>query len=871
MTTLPVSHTTQGLTPRPMLPDALSPLWDVAYNFWWTWDAGASALFARIDAELWEQTGHNPVRFLASLSREKGALAANDAAIGRDAAAARARLKTHLEDRGWFASQRGNLATNLRPFQAAYFCAEFGLTECFQIYSGGLGLLAGDHLKSASELGLPLVGVGLLYRNGYFHQKLDQHGLQQEVFPPLDAPMQPVKRVIDGASRRQMTVNLQMPGRQVSVAVWRADVGNVRLYLLDTNIPENSPEDREITANLYLGDQNRRIQQEIVLGIAGVRALAAAGESPTVFHMNEGHAAFMGLERIRVIRQQHRDLTFDQAREAAAPSHVFTTHTPVPAGIDRFNPALVTHYFADYAPGLGLDSEGFLALGRERVEDKNEAFSMAVLALRASKWCNGVSKLHGVVSRKMWARVWPDTPVDDVPIGHVTNGVHPGSWIAPAMSSLYTKHLGEDWAKRPQDASVWTGVDKIPDADLWSARRAARAKLVAWAKGRAGVCAAKDMGASLDADALTVGFARRFAGYKRATLLFRDPARLEKLVSGPRPVQFLIAGKSHPGDSWGKHLIRDIVEFARTPKARGRVLFLEDYGIDVARELVRGCDVWLNNPIRGLEASGTSGMKAAMNGVLNASILDGWWDEGYAEDVGYKIPDRGIYPSDEPNDEREDFESAAMYRLFEEQIVPDFYTRDAGGVATAWTRKMKACIRALSPEFSTHRMVADYATKYYFPAHAAASKLASGDLREARELSDHIDRYRQLWSGVRVRTVDCAAAPGADEFAVAAGIKLGQLAPEEVLVQVYHGRAENGNVPVGTAVAMTCKGRASGEAEDGLYHFSARFKAPQAASGGYGLVVRVLPGDPRLVTPFIPGLVSLGTVVGVGPELGGSV
>lgn len=881
MMTTNASHTTQGLTPRPLLPDALAPLWEIAYNLWWTWIPEATDLFQRLDAKLWEETGHNPVKLLATVGRERVTAAANDAGFCRDVQTVRARLKAHAEQppapgASWFGTKSAALAQGTNPFLVAYFCAEFGLTECFQIYSGGLGLLAGDHLKSASELGLPLIGVGLLYRNGYFHQKLDEHGMQQEVYPPLDAALQPVKRVIDGATGRQLTVTVALPGRQVQIAVWRADVGRVRLYLLDTNVPENSPEDREITANLYLGDQNRRIQQEIVLGIGGLRALASANERPTVFHMNEGHAAFLALERMRTMRMNHRELTFDQVREAAAPAHVFTTHTPVPAGIDRFNPGLMTHYFADYVQSLGLDLEGFLALGRERVEDRAEAFSMAVLAIRSSKWANGVSRLHGEVSRRMWAPIWPETPESDVPIGHVTNGVHANSWLDPALVALYNQHLPKGWQERPQDAGVWANIGAIPDAALWAARSAARARLITWAKAAASACAAGDMGAALDDRTLTIGFARRFAGYKRATLLFRDPARLEKILAGPRPVQFLISGKSHPGDSWGKHLIRDIVEFARSAQARGRILFLEDYAIDVARQLVRGCDVWLNTPIRGLEASGTSGMKAAMNGVLNASILDGWWDEGYDPGAGYKIPDRGIYPSDQPDDEREDFESAALYTLIENEIVPDFYTPGTGGVPTRWTAKMKRCIAQLAPMFNTHRMVAEYAEQFYFPAHGAASKLSVGDLRDAREVAEHVDRYRKFWPGVRVKSVDCAADAAADTFAAAASVRLGTLTPDEVIVQAVHGPIDaRGLVPVGTAVTLTCKNASPNtpavSGEDGVYHYAAHFRAPHSAGTRHGLYVRVLPGDRRLVTPFIPGLITGSGVIAIEPDVGASL
>jgi starch phosphorylase len=856
------------------LPEPLSPLGDLAMNLRWSWRPAVRELFARIDPAAWEQTDHNPVRVLMQADAAHLEKLATDAAFVKAIRAVADESARELASPTWYDAHSAGLDATSGGFLAAYFCAEFGMTECFQIYSGGLGLLAGDHLKSASQLGLPFIAVGLLYRNGYFHQALDATGMQQELFPPLDAPSQPVRRVLDAQSGRQLTVGVHMPGREVHCAVWRSDVGRVRLYLLDTNIDANSAEDREITANLYLGDQNRRIQQEIVLGIGGVRALAACGEHPTVFHMNEGHAAFLALERIRAVRQHHAKLhiTFDQAREAAAAAHVFTTHTPVPAGIDRFPPGLVLHYFAHQTESYGLDAEGLMALGREDVANRNEAFSMAVLALRCSRWANGVSRLHGEVSRKMWRDIWPQTPENDVPIGHVTNGIHTDSWVSPHNVPLYDKHLGAGWRTAPQDPASWAGAAKLPDAELWAARKAGRGQLLKFVAARSAAGRTGGIAPALDPDALTIGFARRFAGYKRATLLFRDEARLKKILAGAggRPVQFVFAGKAHPGDTWGKHLIRDIVHFARSldGPAKGRIVFLEDYAIDIGRELVLGCDVWLNNPIRGLEASGTSGMKAALNGVLNCSILDGWWDEGFDASAGFRIPERGTYPSDAPDEDREAFEAESLYRTLETEVVPAFYERDAAGLPRKWLAMMKSCIARMAPEFSTHRMVAEYAQKYYFPAHQAAARLAgdepTSDLRPARDLADHVDRYRKLWPGVRVRTIDCAPTPTGETLEVGATVRLGPMRPDEALVQVYHGRVEpdTGRIEHGEALAMTCKHPMT----DGTYQYTASIPAPEgAAAKNHGLLVRILPGDPLLVTPFVPGLICNSPVVSADP------
>lgn len=851
-------NTSTALLPgiNPHLPEQLGPLVDLAYNFHWSFSPRAQSLFERIDPQAWIASERNPVRVLAGASADRLQALSADAGYLRDLAAAVKELHDHLAGKdAWFRQHAASLSSAPAPFLAAYFCAEFGIHECFQIYSGGLGLLAGDHLKSAAELGLPLIAVGLLYRNGYFHQKLDADGAQVEQFPALDAPRQPVRRVMNLETGRQVTVAIQLPGRDVHCAVWRADVGSVRLYLLDTNIPENSAEDREITANLYLGDQNRRIQQEIVLGIGGVRALDAIGEKPTVYHMNEGHAAFLALERIRQMREK-TVLSFDQAREAAAPAHLFTTHTPVPAGIDHFNIGLVQHYFALFHDQLGLDMEGFMALGRQDVADKAEPFSMAVLALRCSKFCNGVSKLHGEVSRIMWREIWPSVPLAEVPIGHVTNGVHTGTWISPAMGDLYDKHLGPAWRARPQDNDVWNAVDKIPDAELWNARSLNRKAFVEYCTAQSARNLTGGIPCKLDPAALTIGFARRFAGYKRGTLLLRDKARFIKILAGDRPVQFVLSGKSHPGDGWGKNLIRELVQFARSPEAKGRILFLEDYAIDVAREMVRGCDVWLNTPIRGLEASGTSGMKAGLNAVLHASILDGWWDEGYQPDAGYKIADSGIYPSDAPNDARDDFEAAALYSLIEKELIPDFYSRTDGGVPTKWTARMRRCVRVLAPFFSTHRMVAEYATKYYFQAHQAAASLAANNAEPAKEVADQIARYRRLWPQVGVKSVETAPAGAENQIAVKAAVRLGLLRPDELSVQVFHGALDDsGKIESGSAVAMVAKSPLAGG--DGTYLYTSTLALPRSApDSGYALVVRVLPNDDRLINPFIPGLIA---------------
>ena len=851
----------------PSLPEELKPLEEIAHNLWWTWRPEATDLFRRLDRDLWRTCGHNPVRMLTLVDQDKLERAASDPTYLHALSQTLAALEGHIAKPGWFQRTHPALADpdhagepGADPFRVAYFCAEFGLTECFQIYSGGLGILAGDHLKSASELGLPLVGVGLLYRNGYFHQYVSADGWQQETYPELDPSTQPVRRVIDDETGEQVRVHVEMPGRTLAIGIWKVEVGRVPLYLLDTNLPENAHQDREITRNLYGGDVETRIQQEIVLGIGGVRALHAVGERVTVFHMNEGHSAFLALERIRELRAAH-DVSFEEAREAAAAQHVFTTHTPVPAGIDRFSPQLVENYLGHTLEGVGLDLNGLLSLGRENVFDENEFFSMAVLALRTSAFHNGVSKLHGVVSRHMWQRIWPQLPVSDVPIGHVTNGVHTRSWISPELRQLFDRHLGWAWQEDPADHSVWRDVEDIPDEELWSTHTKKREQLVTWARQRvrrqlrargASPDQVRRVDGLLNPEALTIGFARRFATYKRATLLLRDRERLHALLGdADRPVQFLIAGKSHPADGPGKELIRDIVKFAEESGASERILFIEDYDIEVGRRLVQGCDVWLNTPRRGMEASGTSGMKAAMNGVLNVSVLDGWWDEAFKPDLGFAIGRGEAYQDPEQAD---GIESRALFDLFERQIIPQFFSRDDSGIPRAWVARMKRCIAALTPAFNTNRMVGDYANQYYTESHRVGQRLAASRLEHARGLAEQIARWRDLWPGVEVQHVETDARvthPIHAEIQATATVALGGLSPDEVSVEIYHGRQTGaGDLVDAAAIPMT----GAKDLGEGRRQFTGAFTP--VAAGRCGFSVRVIPRDGRLATPFIPGLIA---------------
>ncbi|MGA2584223.1 MAG: alpha-glucan family phosphorylase [Tepidisphaeraceae bacterium] len=842
----------------PDVPSSLQPLLEMAHNLWWVWHPDAVELFRRLDRDLWEDVYHNPVKLLGVIDQKKLVAAANNdgylAYLNRVYAA----FKEHLAEIGWFQKTYPNGPDGKTPFLAAYFSAEFGIHESLPVYSGGLGILAGDHLKSASEIALPLVGVGLLYRNGYFQQYLSADGWQQEAYPELDfynLPIEPMKYT-DGSP---VQVRVDLPENAVFCKVWRSNVGRISLYLLDTNLPENAPVDRDITSKLYGGGTETRIKQEIVLGIGGVRALEALNITPTVFHMNEGHSAFLALERIRVLLDKST-LTFDEARQQVMATNVFTTHTPVPAGIDTFHPDLMTKYFKNYYPSLKLDEDGFLALGREDVMNKKQGFSMAVLAIRLADSVNGVSWLHGDVSRKMWHNVWPQVPPDEVPIQHVTNGIHVRSWLAPDMVFILDRYLSNKWQSDPADQTVWEGVSQIPDEELWRAHERSREKLVAWTRG---VLKTQliNRGASfddiniadevLDPEALTIGFARRFAGYKRGNLLLRDPARLQRLLEETkRPIQFVFAGKAHPADHEGKELIKALVNFARHPAVRRRIVFLENYDINIARYLVQGVDVWLNTPRRGLEASGTSGMKAAANGVLNCSILDGWWVEGYAPDLGWGIG-RGENYSD--YNIADTLESQALYDILEKQIIPLFYKRNVDNLPREWIGRMKNCMRKLAPVFNTNRMVREYTEKFYVPADKRGRALAANGLARSIALAKIKDKLRHEWGGIKIVGVHQSGNGHyrvGDNMQVEALVDLPGIDPADVSVQLYAGPI-TATGQIGSPQILTMS-HTKLIAND-RHLFSGQIDCK--TSGRQGFSVRVLPGSPDLATPFEPGLI----------------
>ncbi len=852
-----MSRPIRTFTVLPHLPPQLQALQKLAYNMWWSWNHEAVALFNRIDADLFDQLDDSPVKLLGAIDQNRLEQLLRDDGFLAHMDRVERSFDNYMSASTWFHETYGDGS----QCRIAYFSAEFGIHESIPVYSGGLGVLAGDHLKAASDLGIPLIGVGLMYREGYFRQYLNVDGWQQERYPENDffnLPLIPETKK-DGSP---LLVSIPFPGRDVWARVWRIQVGRVPLYLLDCNIPQNNAEDRQVTSRLYGGDTDMRIRQEMILGIGGVRALRALGKPPSVCHMNEGHSAFSGLERIRVLMEEDH-LDFAAAREAVTAGTVFTTHTPVPAGNDVFAPQLIEHYFSSLLPQLKIDKSDFLGLGRQNPRDPNEPFCMTVLAIRLANVTNGVSKLHGGVSRKMWKSIWPDLPDAETPITSITNGVHSRSWVSPDMIQLYERYLGIQWEDRPTDHSIWKRVEHIPDAELWRTHERRRERLVAFARTRlkaqlsnrgappGEIARAEEV---LDPEALTIGFARRFATYKRGTLIFRDLERLSAIINcKDRPVQIVFAGKAHPRDHGGKELIAEILHIARRPEFRRRIVFIEDYDVNVCRKLVQGVDVWLNNPRRPLEASGTSGMKVCPNGGLNLSILDGWWCEAYAQDNGWAIGHGEEYTDLTYQD---DVESRAIYDLLEQEIVPLFYHRASDGLPRGWLRMMKRSMSTICPVFNTNRMVQEYMEKCYWPSSQRFVLLSAEGLKRAVNLSQWRRGMMRNWPGVKVEMVE---ANGADpmhvgsELQVRARVNLGALTPDDVEVQLFHGLVDSlGDIPNPRTVTMSDNGTREGS----TWQFNGVI--PCRASGQYGYAVRVLPKHSDLNNPFEPGLVCWG-------------
>ncbi|MCU1483595.1 MAG: alpha-glucan phosphorylase [Actinomycetia bacterium] len=834
----------RSFTVRPRLPEALAPLVDLAMNLRWAWDEGTRDLFRWVDPDAWEETRHDPVRLLGTVSNERLAELEADPAFRTYLTECSDNLARYLERPRWF---QGKGESDLRS--VAYFSPEFGIAEALPQYSGGLGVLAGDHLKAASDLGVPLVGVGLFYRHGYFRQSLNSDGWQQERYPELD-PFGMALRPVD-----DVRITVDLAGSPLHARIWRADVGRIRLFMLDTDIEENDAAGRLVTDRLYGGDTEHRLRQEMLLGIGGVRALEALGVEAQVFHTNEGHAGFLGFERIRTLVKE--GLEFDQALESVKAGSIFTTHTPVPAGIDRFPRPLIEKYFSAWAAEVDISLDQLMMLGHEPDEEPDDPFNMAVMGLKLASRSNGVSKLHGAVSREMFSSLWPGVPVDEVPIGSVTNGVHANTWVSSEMQDLLSRHVLPEWPEA--GAERWARMEEVGDDEVWRVREQSRERLVTFVRShvRASVTARgaeSDAGWTselLDPRALTVGFARRFATYKRATLLLSQPERLRKLLlSTDRPVQFVFAGKAHPADELGKDLIRQIYAFASQPDVRHRFVFVDDYDIAVARQLYQGADVWLNNPRRPMEACGTSGEKAALNGGLNCSIMDGWWDEMYDGENGWAISSaEGI----EDLAKRDQLEADSLFAILEDEIVPSFYERTQGPVPRRWVRRVKHNLASLGWQVSASRMVKDYVEQLYEPTAGRADQLVSGGHERAKALAAWKARAIDGWRAVHVDGVesDTSSTELGEPRQVTAQVSIGHLTPGEVSVQLVHGPVgQNDEITASEIVPM----EVAGEAADGHLRFRGSFTCERP--GRYGFAVRVVPNHPDLVTPVELGLVA---------------
>ncbi|MDR7113325.1 starch phosphorylase [Microbacterium trichothecenolyticum] len=842
-------------TVRPVLAASLAPLDRLASNWRWSWSRATHALFASMDPVLWDEIGANPARMLGALGQERLDELARDEEFVARVREEDERLTAYLEGDRWFQQLEGD-----KPAHIAYFSPEFGVDGSLPQYSGGLGILAGDHLKSASDLGVPLTGVGLFYRAGYFRQSIGDDGWQRESYPLLD-PYGLGLTLLRNREGAPVEIALDLPGdRRLHARVWVADIGRIPLLLLDSETPSNTDEMRRVTDRLYGGGGEHRLLQELLLGVGGVRAVRAFSDltgrpTPDVYHTNEGHAGFQGLERMSELIT-HDGLSFDEALAQVRAGTVFTTHTPVPAGIDRFPRDLIADFLSS---GLfqGLDAGRAISLGLETWEGGDQGvFNMAVLGLHLGQHANGVSVLHGEVSRGMFGMLWPGVDADEVPITSITNGVHAPTWVHPALKAVSERA----WGDAHTDTHDWTDRDVVSDAELWGVRQQMKGELVAEARRR--VAASVSSGSAvtpawvedlLDPEVLTIGFARRVPTYKRLTLMLRDPERLTRLLTDPeRPVQIVIGGKSHPADDSGKILIQQLVRFSRDPKVRGRIVFLPDYDITLAKDLYPGCDVWLNNPLRPLEACGTSGMKAALNGALNLSILDGWWDEWYDGENGWAIPTADTASNDE---ERDDDEAAALYDLIEHQLVPRFYERE-GGIPLRWLDMVRHTMTELGKKATSDRMVRDYVQRLYVPAAAHDVALRTNEFLEARAVAAFVSRVREAWGRVSIASVDSSGIPqqaqAGDTLEVRADVRLDGLSPDDVAVELLYGATNEDDALSRDHSVYRLSPGAS--AADGATVFSGTL--PLGVTGTFGYTVRVRPAHPQLVSPVELGLVT---------------
>ena len=837
------------ITVNPQLPKRIEKLSEISNNLWWSWNTEFLRLFQKIDKDLWEESEKNPVKFLKRVSQEKLDNASKNAMFLKEYDKLVDNFENYMKSKNtWFSNKYPENKNDL----IAYFSAEYGLDQTIPIYSGGLGILSGDHLKSASDLGIPLVAVGLLYKNGYFHQKINGYGGQETEYNNIDLYDLPINAVKD-QNGEDLIIYVKFPKRRLYLKVWQINVGRVKLYLLDSDIEKNNEEDRDVTLRLYGGDQEMRIRQEIVLGMAGVNLLRTLGLKPTVYHMNEGHSAFLTLEIIKNTIKE-KQVSFDVAKDIASSKTVFTTHTPVPAGNDIFPLDLVEKYFKDFWPRLGISKEEFLKLGMKQTQDLEPGFNMGILALKIAGKKNGVSKLHGAVSRELFGEVWPEIAANESPITYVTNGIHTCSWLSPRLKELYNKYLIPYWQDNIHLDKTWEKVKDIPDQELWEAHMQRKEKLLNLVKDstvnrlrRSGYSYEKinDIVSKINPNALTIGFARRFATYKRATLIFRDLERITQILNNQeRPVQIIFAGKAHPADKEGQDLIKYIHEVSMMPQFKGKIFLLENYNIAMSRYLVSGVDVWLNNPRRPMEASGTSGQKASVNGVINFSVLDGWWAEGYNQYNGWTIGTNAEFDSYEAQDNAD---SESLYRTLESKIVPMYYNKDKDGMSSKWIETMKNSIISTGGKYSTARMLVDYTNNLYIPL-CNLTKTYYEDIDNVAAFNMWKKDIASNWKDIKITQVnnlDNITIDAGNNIEVRCEVELPNIKQENIDVEVYYGKIlDNGIVENVSIIPMKLEKQ---DEETKKYYYVAKIEL--TTGGNYGYTFRVMPKHEMILEP----------------------
>ena len=844
------------ITVNPQLPKRIEKISEIANNLWWSWNTEFLRLLKKIDRDLWEQSSKNPIKFLKQVSQERLELVSKDVSFLKEYDKVVENFEDYMSSKNtWFSNKYPNDKKDL----IAYFSAEYGLDETIALYSGGLGILSGDHLKSASDLGVPLVAVGLLYKNGYFNQKISGYGVQETEYKDIDIKNLPIHPLKD-AKGEDLIIFVKFPERRIYLKAWQINVGRIKLYLLDSDIEKNNEKERDVTSRLYGGDQEMRIRQEIVLGMAGVKLLKTLGLNPTIYHMNEGHSAFLNLEIIKDIIAE-KQVSFDVARDIASSKTVFTTHTPVPAGNDIFPLSLVEKYFKDYWYKLGISKEEFLKLGMKPCKELDSGFNMGILALKIAGKKNGVSKLHGAVSRELFSEVWPNIAANESPITYVTNGIHTCSWLSPQLKELYNKYLIPYWQDNMHQEFVWEKIKNIPNDKLWEAHQERKIKLLDIVKTnvtkrlrRSGISydEINEITSKLNPNALTIGFARRFATYKRATLIFKDLERITQILNNSqRPVQLIFAGKAHPADKEGQDLIKYIHEVSMMPQFKGKIFLLENYNIAMSRYLVSGVDVWLNNPRRPMEASGTSGQKASVNGVINFSVLDGWWAEGYTQTNGWTIGTNAEYTSYEEQDLAD---SQSIYNTLETKIIPTYYDKDKDGISKKWIEIMKNSIITTGGKYSTARMLVDYCNNLYMPL-CHLTKEYYEDLNNVTAFNTWKNDLYINWKDIKItqeNNLDNITIDAGNCIEVNAEVYLPNISIENVSVETYYGKIlENGIVEDVSIIPMELVDE---DEEERKYYFSAKIKL--TTGGNYGYTFRVMPKHEMLLEPSNLNLVT---------------